>query len=382
MSGLALVLAVPAPAWPLRAGSLFGLGAGALAKDIAMAFFSTLFGLESSLVTSLVSEVMAHLVPATSRVSLAPGSWFASAARGLVPLAPIMVAPLLFAATIGAVLRHDMRRLARAWGVALPVSLMCSAALVQLCRLGLQVTDAMSSFIEQSVYPGLGRAFAVAVGDGIGGGASLGGLGLVEAAFGLLLVLGGMAVWLELALRAAAVELAVFFMPLALAGLVWPATAHWARRMLEVLAALLLAKPVVTAALCLGARAVTAGGGGLESLVTGTAILLMASFAPLMLLKLVPVVEVAAIAHLQGASRQPFHAASRVGRQVVGMTAGAAGAVGGAGGAAGGGAAGGGTGAGATAGGADQLLSQVARDEGLGPAGAPVSRSGTGGAGA
>ncbi len=379
MSGLALVLAVPAPAWPQRTGSLFSLGAGALAKAIAMAFFSTLFGLESSLATSLVSEVMTHLVPATTRVSLAPGSWFASAARALVPLAPVMVAPLLFAATIGAVLRRDMHRLGRAWGVALPVSLMCSAALVQLCRIGLRVTDAMSSFIESSVYPGLGRAFAVAVGSGIGGGASLGGLGLVEAAFGVLLVLGGMAVWLELALRAAAVELAVFFMPLALAGLVWPATAHWARRMLEVLVALLLAKPVVTAALCLGARAVTAGGGGLESLVTGTAILLMASFAPVMLLKLVPVVEVAAIAHLQGASRQPFHAAGRVARHVVGITAGAAGAVGGSGGA---GVAGGGPGAGTTAGSADQLLSQVARDEGLGPAGAPAARPVAGGAGA
>ena len=42
-------------------------------------------------------------------------------------------------------------------------------------------------------------------------------------------------------------------MPLALAGLVWPATAHWAKRLIEVLVALLLMKPVIVGALCLGA---------------------------------------------------------------------------------------------------------------------------------
>ena len=34
-------------------------------------------------------------------------------------------------------------------------------------------------------------------------------------------------VWLELVVRAAAIYVAVFFMPLALAGYVWPATRRW-----------------------------------------------------------------------------------------------------------------------------------------------------------
>ena len=129
--------------------------------------------------------------------------------------------------------------------------------------------------------------------------------------FSLVVLAGGLAIWLELALRAASVELAIFFMPLAFAGLVWPATAHWAKRLLHVLGALLFAKPVIVAALCLGDNALTSTKAGPSSLVTGAAILLMAAFAPMVLLKLVPMVEVSAIAHLQGVSRQPFHAAER-----------------------------------------------------------------------
>jgi hypothetical protein len=127
----------------------------------------------------------------------------------------------------------------------------------------------------------------------------------------LLVIVGGLLIWLELALRSAAIELAVFFMPLALSGLVWPATAHWAKRLAEVLGALLLAKPVVVGALCLGANALTSAEAGASSVVTGSAILLLAAFAPVALLKLVPIAEVSAIGHLQDVSRQPLRAAER-----------------------------------------------------------------------
>ena len=126
----------------------------------------------------------------------------------------------------------------------------------------------------------------------------------------LLIIAGCLAIWLELVVRAAAIELAVFFMPLALAGLVWPATAHWARRLIEVLVALLLMKPVIVGALCLGAGAVVDMGDP-STAVSGLAILLIAAFAPYALLKLVPMVGVSAIAHLEGLARQPFGPPSR-----------------------------------------------------------------------
>jgi hypothetical protein len=126
----------------------------------------------------------------------------------------------------------------------------------------------------------------------------------------LLIIAGCLAIWLELVVRAAAIELAVFFMPLALAGLVWPATSHWAKRLVEILVALLLMKPVIVGALCLGAGAVVDVGHP-STAVSGLAILLIASFAPYALLKLVPIVGVSAIAHLEGVARQPLRAAEQ-----------------------------------------------------------------------
>jgi hypothetical protein len=64
------------------------------------------------------------------------------------------------------------------------------------------------------------------------------------------------------------------------------------------------------AALTLG-RAARSSGTSADDAVSAGAILLIAGFAPFTLLRLAPVVEAAAIAHLEGVSRRPFRAASR-----------------------------------------------------------------------
>ena len=212
------------------------------------------------------------------------------------------MAPLLFAATIGAVLRQDMRRLGRSWGVFLPVSMLAGYAVVELTKTGLDITDGISVRhpVRGHAQPGhvLVRAISLGIIASINE-------GILSILLSLLIIAGCLAIWLELVVRAAAIELAVFFMPLALAGLVWPATAHWAKRLVEVLVALLLMKPVIVGALCLGAGAVVDVGDP-STAVSGLAILLIAAFAPYALLKLVPIVGVSAIAHLEGLSRQPI----------------------------------------------------------------------------
>jgi len=341
----------------------FSFSIKGLADNIATAFVDAAIRFVAGLVRSLMVEVLDVAVPATTTIGLANGEWFASAARLMLPIEELVVAPLLFAATIGAVLRQDMRRLARAWAVGLPLSLVGGFATVSLTRLGLAVTDALSSGIQQQVAPDLKETFLNAVTWGITGGLE----STLGAVVGIVVVVGGLAVWLELLLRSAAVELAVFFMPLALAGLVWPATAHWAKRLVEVLAALLLAKPVVVGALCLGASALTSPKASLSSAATGSAILLMAAFAPVALLKLVPIAEASAIGHLQGFSRQPFGAAERAVQRVMAIASSG-------GAAAGAGAAGGGEAGSASA---EQLMSQLgpAGDDGADPLG-PARPSG------
>jgi hypothetical protein len=79
----------------------------------------------------------------------------------------------------------------------------------------------------------------------------------------------------------------------------------------------MLAKPIIVGALCLGGSALQ-GTSDASAAVNGVAILLMAAFAPMALLKLVPLVEVSAIAHLEGLSRRPFQAAERNMQRVMG----------------------------------------------------------------
>jgi hypothetical protein len=278
------------------------------ASTLSNLFISGLEKVVGDTAKSLLADLIDLVVPATTSIGFGQGDWFASVSHLLFPVEALVLAPLLFAATIGAVLRQDMRRLARAWGVCLPVALLSGYVIVVLAQRGLQVTDAISQLVQSQVEPHLQRNFLDALTLGITDSLRAGPLGALVS---LLVLIGGILIWLELALRSAAIELAVFFMPLALAGLVWPATAHWAKRLAEVLGALLLAKPVIVGALCLGANALTSARAGAGSVVTGSAILLLAAFAPVALLKLVPIVEASAIGHLHDVSRQPFRAAER-----------------------------------------------------------------------
>ncbi len=107
-------------------------------------------------------------------------------------------------------------------------------------------------------------------------------------------------------MRTAAIYVAVLFLPLALATLVWPSVSHWCRRLAETLAALVLSKLVVVATLSLAAGALAGhdGSADLSGVVSGAALLLLAALSPYALLRLIPAVEAGAVMHLEGASRR------------------------------------------------------------------------------
>ena len=123
----------------------------------------------------------------------------------------------------------------------------------------------------------------------------------------LLVAVAAFVLWIELLIRAAAVYVAVLFLPLALATLVWPAVSHWCRRLVETLAALILSKFVIVATLSLAAGAVSSGtagtgahGAGFSAVLAGGALLVMATFVPFAILRLIPAVEAGAVTHLDG----------------------------------------------------------------------------------
>jgi|SRR5579875_1595060 len=289
----------------LSPASLAGPIAGAVGNFLVKELFHELSKVIESLVASVVNDVLNTVVRQTTAVTQKEGnSWFAHEVGTMAAVGELVVAPLLMVATIGAILRQDLRRLGRAWAVGLPVAALGGLGAMELARVGMKATDGLTAAVLAAAAPHLKADFVGAVSVGLVPGIS----GGVGALLSIVVLAGALLVWVELAVRSLAVEVAVFFMPLALAGLVWPSTAHWAKRFVEMLAALLLVKPIIAGVLGLGTAALTARHPNVGSVVQGAALLLLAAFAPLVVLKMAPLVELASVAHLHELARAPVQA--------------------------------------------------------------------------
>ena len=204
--------------------------------------------------------------------------------------------------------------------VRLPLALLFTGVSVQIVALALTATDQASAMLIGADGDPMHHLLTGLI-SGLAQPADLGLAAFAEFLIMLDRGIRRLLLWLELVVRSAAVAAASLFLPLALVGLAWPATSHWARRLGETLAALVLSKLVIAAVLALAAGLVVASS-SLSGVVQGVALLAVAAFAPFALLKLVPVVEAGAIAQLESMGRRPIRAAERLGSQVLGLDGG------------------------------------------------------------
>ena len=286
--------------------------AAAITKSLVAGLFRSLLTWVAAGAASLVG-VLANALSATTQPVLT-GSAFSSEFELMAALSAAVALPLVALAAIQAIVRQEPGSLLRSVLIRLPLALLFTGVSVQLVALGLVATDQASALLigadgdpTHQMLSGL-----------ITGLAQPGNFGL--AAFGGFLVVGTAAVvafvlWLELAVRSAAIAAAALFLPLALVGLAWPATSHWARRLGETLAALVLSKLVIAAVLALAAGLLV-DPSGIAGVVEGVALLAIGAFAPFALLKLVPVIEAGAVGHLEGLGRRPLQAMERLGRDL------------------------------------------------------------------
>lgn len=304
------------PLCPLLAGcAIVHSVAGSLATSASRAVAGSVFAAFTSWLSAGAAWLVPHVVALAVGARVGTGrrsgidltsSWFTAGRESLFALSGLALLAMLCAATIGAIVHQDLRRLARTWAVYLPVSIVGGALAVVLTEKALQLCDAMCAAVSAGAgragYGAFARLVRAALVPGIPQ--------FVAVMVSVLLIIGSVLLWLELVLRGAAVYLAVFLLPLALAGLVWPATALAAKRMVEILVALVFSKFVIVASLTLGLGAIGAAH-GVDATLTGSAIMLMSAFAPFAVMRLAPLVEVAAIGHLEGMSARPHQAVRR-----------------------------------------------------------------------
>jgi hypothetical protein len=196
--------------------------------------------------------------------------------------------------------------------VGLPIALLAGFAASQIVQRGVEVIDLLCRMFIDAGAKHRAKAFIATMAGGQLGATPL----FVQGLFSLLAIVGTMLVWLELVVRSAAVYVATIFMPLALVGFIWPATLSLARRMVEILVALVMSKFVIVVSVVLGMEAFVQS--TTDAQLSGAAILLLAGFAPFALYRLVPIMEASAISHLEGMSHRPLRAAARATTTAVG----------------------------------------------------------------
>ena len=327
----ATVPGVPAAACTAASGALgpacatVGSVAGSVVSSAVGFGVGSVLDAVSSWVTSgavwLLGQIGGVLSSSTAIDLGAP--WFRTHYATMAGLAAVVVLPLLLLGVLQALYRQSASMLLRTVLVNVPLAVLFTAVAVTLVQLGLAVTDSMSAAVSGGSGVDAGH-FMATVATALAPTAATGQTGaptFVLFLGGIAVVAGAVMLWIELLLRAAAVYVAVLFLPLALAGLAWPAISHWSRRLADTLAALVLSKLVIVAVLSLAVGALasgtgstpsgaTASGGGFASVLGGAALLLLAALAPWSLFRILPFLEAGAVGHLEGLSQRARHLAS------------------------------------------------------------------------
>jgi hypothetical protein len=280
---------------------------GGAVKDIVTAPFKAAGDEVMKGVTTWVAEGAGWLVgqagklideTTTPRIT---SLWFLRQYRSMGALAAVFALPLLLISIIQGVLRRQPGVILRAAFVQLPLAFLLAAIAVTIVQLLLQLTDEMSAAVSSSVGSDAEQFFkdsgkALADVSSTSGGASP--VPLFAVFLGALVAAAGaFCVWLELLVRSGAIYVALLFLPFTFVAMIWPATASWCRRLIEILVAVILSKFVIVAIMALAAAGLgqSRGDEAFQGVLAGAALMVLAAFSPFVLLRLIPFAESAAV---------------------------------------------------------------------------------------
>ncbi len=133
--------------------------------------------------------------------------------------------------------------------------------------------------------------------------------GFLTMILALLGVLGAVILWFELLIRNAVLALLLVLSPVVFAAALWAPLRKLAVRLAEAFIVVALTKFVIVVALALGATAVNAN--SVYVTMTGIAVVMLAVLTPFALLRIIPMMEVGAIAAVEGMRQRATSAVRR-----------------------------------------------------------------------
>jgi len=295
-------------------GKVVGTATGGVTKTVASAGLSAIASWVLGGTKSALEEVAQAIGSATAPDLTA--TWFSGTYWRVAGLAAILTVPFVFAAALQALLRSDPGLLAKVVFVYLPVSLLAVSLAAPITMLLLGATDQMCDAVSATALTS-GAQFLTQTAAVAGGLSAVAGSPFLAVAVGLLTVAAALTLAIELLIREAAVYVVVLMLPLAFAAFVWPARRIWAVRMVELLISLILSKFVIVAVLSLAGSAFgSSGDSGVPRLLTAMALLMLSTFAPWTLMRMLPFTELAA-----GAAGALRHELPQIGHRAAAVTA-------------------------------------------------------------
>jgi len=282
---------------------------GAL-KGIGNGIFDQITTWVSEGASYLIEQVVSEIETTTTPKLTTEG--FLAEYGQMAEIATVLAAAMALLAILEAVAQGSWGMLARTVLVSMPVAFIGTSVAFVLVQMLLVATDGMCHGIAaathdhsqrffKSAIEGLSKAGATAGAAGGAGtpsgeaaGAAGGAVAVPLFVTFLTAIIGAFAaffVWIELVARDAAVYVVSLFMPMALAASIWPRWSGALRRTGELIVVVIASKFVIVSVVALAAGLLAEKGEGVEHLLAASALMLLACFAPFMLLKLVPFAE-------------------------------------------------------------------------------------------
>lgn len=246
---------------------------------------------------------VAAAVDSTTAIDLS-ARWFQSHYAFMFQVGAILLLPLVLLTVLQALLRQDAMLLVRLALLYLPAAMLFTGLAVAVSQTAIAVVDALSAELTVEVAKDTDRlAGSLTQVSALGGPVPL----FASFLMALVMALAAIFVWFELILRAGVIYVAMMFLPLFLATMIWPATSGWVRRLVQLIVAAILSKLVIVATLSLGLSAL-ASGDGVSSVLAGAGMFMIAAFSPFVLFSLIPLA--AEIAQPQREGRHALAAAT------------------------------------------------------------------------
>jgi hypothetical protein len=259
----------------------------------------------------LIEQVASEIEKTTSPNLTSEG--FLAEYGQMAEISAVLAAAMVLLAVLEAIAQGSWGVLARAVLVNLPLAFIATSMAFVVVQMLLVATDGMCHGIAaathehsqrffKSAITGLSKAGATAGaagGRGTPSGEATGAVGGAVAAplFVVFLtsIVGAFAaffVWLELLAREASIYVVALFLPPTFATAIWPRWSGALRRACELLVVVISSKFVIVTIIALAASLVAEkDGSAIQPLLLASALMLLACFAPFMLLKLVPFAE-------------------------------------------------------------------------------------------